>query len=113
MFERTGGWACYRRSRALLSGSWVPAILVLAPIVLTSELLVAAARHFIDTPWHLQAVRHLIEAATLPFEAAAAVLLYLQVRAARETRWAHDLAREIDQSLDPRAVDVNASLSPT
>ena len=97
MLERVGGLGAYRRSRELLAGHWGLGLKVMLPILLTEELLVAAVRYLLPAAWMDQLARQLIEAASLPFETAAAVVLYLHVRAARESRDANELAGELDR----------------
>jgi hypothetical protein len=81
MIEGLGGFAGYRRSRALLAASWRPTLAAMLPIVLLTEAL-AALTHWIPAPGASQAARHLIEVAALPLEAATSVLLYLRLRSA-------------------------------
>ncbi len=100
MFERVGGLRAYRRARELLAGNWRLVLGVVAPIVLTGELLTAVARYLIPLEWGDDLARGLLDSASLPFDVAASVLLYVNVRAARESRDADGLVREIDQSLD-------------
>ena len=51
MFERVGGLRAYRRARELLAGNWRLVLGVVAPIVLTGELLTAVARYLIPLAW--------------------------------------------------------------
>jgi hypothetical protein len=84
MIDGLGGFAGYRRSRALIAASWGPALRALLPIVLAKEAL-AGLTHLLPLPWVGQLARDLVEVAALPLEAATSVLLYLRLRSADPT----------------------------
>jgi hypothetical protein len=100
MLEGLGGFKGYGRGRALLRGNWRLVLPVMVPIF-GIGFLATTGGYLFDGGWLEQLVRRLLQIAALPFEAAASLLLYLQVRAGREGREASDLAREIDAQLVP------------
>jgi hypothetical protein len=99
MLEKVGGRAAYRRNRALLAGNWRLVLQVVMPIAVASQLLITGGHELLPADWMGRVARQLIEAAFLPLKAAASVLLYLEVRAARESRDVEELTRELDQAV--------------
>jgi hypothetical protein len=99
MFEGLGAFRGYGRGRAMLSGNWGLALAVMIPITGVGTLLGVAVVSLLEPVGLAQLLRRLLQIVILPFETAAAVLLYLQVRADRDGRPADELAREIDSVL--------------